>query len=946
MCSNVCPRSGLISIRRIVQLALLAAVFCGASAVSAVPLTLYYQVTPGAAVGTYNYDFTLVLDNNDSSWVSGQGWGWLIFGDVPSPGPTNLTGFIGNPASLPIGPWTGYSGSSGGHNGPTLSPVLNAWIPTQLNESLTWSGTSTADLPQGQLAWSTIAGNVGSPVTANFTIATRVGAAIDVGATPGTAASVFANAQGPGNNGFVAGEFSFTNTSASQIASVTQIELEGGGTGDHDSAYTEFSIYREEGTTAGFDIATDVLIDTGTFSGSPSTATFDLVGVEQDFGPSEVRNYYLVAKLNGSATPGQTFSFKISDLATGSTTGMSNVPSATMNGFTIAAPEFEITDASPAQQETAFAGGAPALLQQFTVEYADGPANTLTSITMTGVQLGGSLQNDFSSINLYRDDNANSVYDSGVDVQVDSLTAFNASDHAVFTLSGTESDFTAATLREYFVMVEFEATTPNGAQFASQITDAGGGSTGTVVIGTPAPSAGPNPGLVVLASNLHVTLNPVASPMTVNNDAQGPGDNGLVIWDGTLSTLNDPWTVTGLDFEGAGLADPQTAYSYLRLFEDVNTNGVFDAGVDLAAGPEGVTFGAGNIFSVTLTDDAFPASSARRFLLVAKLAGVATTGQTLGASLFDVDATPPAGAQVSGDVGLPNIALVIDLPSVSITIGPDSPAAYTHNAGTADDVVLAQFRLRGSNDTVNVDGIVFSGTGSGSFSVAFSAVEIWLDDGDGVFDAGIDTMLTSVAGGPGMVTLYNPPISVPNSQTRDLWVRGSVTATVGVGEVTPLDHQVEIASDADVTAPGGIVVLGNPAPVSSVFSIVEFFVTTFSPTSDLVSGGKPITIEGSGFVAPLQVRIGGAVCPGTPIITGGTMITGLSVPAGGGKNQPIEIDSGTLPTQTLGQTFSYSSVSTGSSSGGSGGCAAGGTSAAWLLLALAPLAFVLRRRRA
>src|SRR5690606_28121713 len=101
----------------------------------------------------------------------------------------------------------------------------------------------------------------------------------------------------------------------------------------------------------------------------------------------------------------------------------------------------------------------------------------------------------------------------------------NASDQAVFTLSGTESDFAPGTLREYFVMVEFKATTPNGAQFASQVTAASGGSTGSVVIGVPAPSVGPNPGLLVLASNLHVTLHPAAAPQTQNNDARGPGDN-------------------------------------------------------------------------------------------------------------------------------------------------------------------------------------------------------------------------------------------------------------------------------------------------------------------------------------------------------------------------------------------------------------------------------------
>jgi hypothetical protein len=50
------------------------------------PFTLDYSVTP---VGpNYQYNFSLVLDNNDGSWVPGQEFNWLIVGaavNQPSP---------------------------------------------------------------------------------------------------------------------------------------------------------------------------------------------------------------------------------------------------------------------------------------------------------------------------------------------------------------------------------------------------------------------------------------------------------------------------------------------------------------------------------------------------------------------------------------------------------------------------------------------------------------------------------------------------------------------------------------------------------------------------------------------------------------------------------------------------------------------------------------------
>jgi PEP-CTERM motif len=156
-----------------VVLAMSAALF-GSSA-QAGPLRLDYAVTDLGG-GVYDYDFQLTLDDNDSSWASGQGWGWLIFGDSPT-APSPLTGFVIDAATLPVGPWTGLSSSSGGHNGPTFSSVLAYWIPTAVGQSLTWSGTSTADLAQGSLLFTTIR-VTGGASSETFKVANRLAPAV------------------------------------------------------------------------------------------------------------------------------------------------------------------------------------------------------------------------------------------------------------------------------------------------------------------------------------------------------------------------------------------------------------------------------------------------------------------------------------------------------------------------------------------------------------------------------------------------------------------------------------------------------------------------------------------------------------------------------------------------------------------------------------------------
>ena len=138
--------------------------------VHATPLRLDYSVADIGG-GLFDYEFSLVLDNHDGTWSPGQGWGWIIFGDAPfSMSP--LTGFVGDISDLPIGPYTHFASSGGGHNGPTLGSAGAIWSPTAVGDTLNWSGTSTADLAQGELLFSTLL-RQNNAVLANFEVAMR-----------------------------------------------------------------------------------------------------------------------------------------------------------------------------------------------------------------------------------------------------------------------------------------------------------------------------------------------------------------------------------------------------------------------------------------------------------------------------------------------------------------------------------------------------------------------------------------------------------------------------------------------------------------------------------------------------------------------------------------------------------------------------------------------------
>ena len=141
------------------------------STANAIPVTMDYTVTDLGG-GLYDYEFWLILDDNDHSWQAGMGWGWVIIGDAMSSS-SPLYDFSGDYGDFPVGPWTGWSWSSGYHNGPTLSYVLDCWVPGFVGDQVYFSGTSSVLLHEGEMLWSSIYTQGGAP-TVQFQVANYI----------------------------------------------------------------------------------------------------------------------------------------------------------------------------------------------------------------------------------------------------------------------------------------------------------------------------------------------------------------------------------------------------------------------------------------------------------------------------------------------------------------------------------------------------------------------------------------------------------------------------------------------------------------------------------------------------------------------------------------------------------------------------------------------------
>ncbi len=774
------------------------------------------------------------------------------------------------------------------------------------------------------------------------------GPSLGVAANAGTAESLFANAQGAGAHGVEVGSFAISSNSQSPGSTMTGIDIAASGTGDDAAAISELYLYRDDpaGASPGvFDPADIVIGGPSVFPSNDGTINFSVPTAEQAFPLSTTRTYFVVVKLAGVALPGETFDFTVSDITVA--TGSKSVPAnSTMTGFVIDTPVFAVADASSGSPQQAPLGSA-SVCQEFTIAYPNGPDDKPASLTVTGLGTADELA-DLVNTELWWDSDTDGSFVAANDTLIDTQT-FNADNgNAVFDLTSLP-DFMPGQTRRFFVVYNLGTTASHAETFKCYISDIGTGSLGGIASGLPAPNSNGTAGLEVSAGVLIATLNGPTAAATVNSNSQGPSDEGEILCDVTLNAApGGAWTVTSLTFNAAGTGQFNSAFSELALFETAGTAWTTRAAAAPSA-PAASGFTAGAV-TYTLTNTAFPPGSTRRFFLLGKLNGTAVSGETFNARLESIVGTPPANGSTVGIPTADSTALMIDASVLTVANAATQPSPVTHRAGTSATVTVAAFRLTATNDVITINGINLTTAGTGDWTSdvdAATGVQVYQDDGDGVFNAA-DTLLYQGGGAALVTATFGTPLVMPVTSTADLWVRVQLTATAGNGRVaTPETFSLSVANAGDVTA-STTVLLGTPAPAGVTVGAIEFEVSSFTPANDLPAGGKAISMSGKGFMTPFTVTIDGVVCPGVPNITGGTQVTGLIVPPGGGQNLTIQVNSGTLPTQTLTQTFSYSKVgSVGGSGGdsGGGGCATGSEAAWGVLLLLSVLAVARRRTR-
>lgn len=930
----------------------LAAVF-GASSLSSVPITMYYQVKDLGG-GTYQYDFTLHVDNNDNTYQPGQGWRWLIFGDQSSAA-SPLTNWQISSGQLPVGPWTQMSSSGGGHNGPTFASVSVHWVPSGIGDALHWRGTSTANLAQGQMLWSTISSQLNGATPANFTVATRVDPGIAVIGTRGTAATV-PNDETGGGNGFQAGKFTIENNSTISTT-VSSIQIEGMGSGAHTSAYTEFAIYRDQtgsGSVGSYDTG-DQLIGTGTFSGSPLVSDISVPASEQAFAAGQLRQYFVVVKLNGTASNGETFQYRVSDVTAAGSTTKFGMPSAINQGLVIFTPP-EIDVKSPANTSipvstTSSLGGVLTTGQSFsyTIENAGPGVLNLTGSPRVVVT-------PISNVNVsVTNQPATPVAVSGtstfdLSVQPISATAFSftvsiANDDPnenpyVFTVSGTGVS-----------NVPPVVSVPSGSNWQANgsnwelLVDPGNSYNDDLDLDDPTPdniniTVTPPGALPPTVTNSPTTVNPAASSYTLNwaGTADATTTPGGYVWqisvsDG-ISTVNFTATIivndlapvhaAGVDATGGNGQGSATAYAGTLLvgsttaltLADMTNPNTAQAMTLGTVTPDGGNPAGGSGFGVTLVSDSIVVTPTTALVLA-----------DVGTHTFAVDISDAGNTTtvfVSVEVQTPEIdvernANAIADPGTDTVTGAlaGQPTVLTYditNNGTSDLTITTVV----ISNLVNCSANVTSSPATTVTPTNATSFQITVTPGVAAFSFDIDINNDDVDENP-----------------YDIAVSGNAAAA----------PEIDVSKGAVPVADGASDTVANPR--TGIPNSVTYTITN-NGTSDLSVSG--VSIGGlSNCTANVTSTPAGTVTPGnstsftvefTPTADGPFSFT-IAIANDDANENPYDIN--------VNGTAATTGTVLNGGGGGGGGCASGSTSstgALALLVALMLGAAVYRRRRA
>lgn len=294
-------------------------------------------------------------------------------------------------------------------------------------------------------------------------------------------------------------------------------------------------------------------------------------------------------------------------------------------------------------------------------------------------------------------------------------------------------------------------------------------------------------------------------------------------------------TVQRLDVRAAGTADDVAAVGTLVVLEDGARDGLLGAD-DVELVRVGAPFAADDGLAQVALTRLIPRGTSVDWIVAYDLGPATPALRTLTASVVAVDAgtSPTVGA-------LPVAGRTLEVVGgLTASLGPASPAGVVSPLPAANAPLLHLRLAADAAEAVTVASVTLSASGTASDATAFTAVRLWRDDGDGVFEPGADDALlgaSAFAADDGTVTFGALGAALGAGGTLGLWA--SVDAAAGAAGRTV---RLALAANGDVVAAGAAsgALSVSGAAVHGRTRTLDWPAGLFLAPSTLSLGGAPV----------------------------------------------------------------------------------------------------------
>ncbi len=558
-------------------------------------------------------------------------------------------------------------------------------------------------------------------------------------------------------------------------------------------------------------------------------------------------NWLVVYDFNGAQTTnGETYQVAIAGNAaivdTGATSGLAitNSGAPIQSGIGTISSVGSLTLAAggdnPSSQNIASSESNLELLQlRLTASATEAIDITAISFTLAGTADESS---DVDSVRLFADINSNGVYNEGIDTQI-GTTVTGLSDNGLATFGSLSEQIAAAGSELWLVVFDLAGTASTSETFriyvanSSSVTATGNSSSQSInAAGTPV-----NGNIMTVSATGALTM-----ALGSNNPGNANISGGAS--DVTMMQLNLSASATEdieinsiyLTTSGSGIRIDEVVNPDIRIYRDVNNNGVYESGTDqliVTQAYTGANYNFPSNTTVTIGGEYIYAGTSENWLIINNFSG-ADTDDNIELSIVnngDISATGVTSsnpASITGatlNAGVKTVVSGATAGTLTMSVGGNDPGYRNISSGANDETMFQLLLSAGSNEAIDISSVTFGTAGSGNESTDIDSVRLYQDvDGDGnlnlLMDTKIGATLTSFSDN-GNLAFTSLTESI-NAGTSENWI---VIYDLNAGQTTNGEtFQVTLPSNGSVVDTGatsGLAITNSGAPLNSGLATIS-----------------------------------------------------------------------------------------------------------------------------